>query len=250
MNKCVWLTIVALDKAKALHGIEELNRTRRAFAGQCPLNAGRTVTKAATAAAAFAAEPVLTRCALFHWQGITLNDEIRGGNLSAPINQCIAKWLTFSEASKACLLNRADVHKHIFSAAILNDEAKAFLRVKEFNDALAFADHLSWHLRTWCAETATTAAAATAETITAAAKAIAATGTVTAATETAAAETITAAAAEAAIKFTEIFALIKAATAALSAPPSIKTHPSNNFLRNRVRPDITRSGRWTNATEI
>ena len=58
------------------------------------------------------------------------------------------------------------------------------------------------------------------------------------------------AAAEAAIKFTEIFALIKAATAALSAPPSIKTHPSNNFLRNRVRPGATRSDRWTNATEI
>jgi hypothetical protein len=105
-------------------------------------------------------------------------------------------------------------------------------------------------LRTRCAETATTtAAAAAAETITAAAKAIAATGTVAAATETATAETITAAA-EAAIKFTEIFALIKAATAALSAPPSIKTHPSNNFLRNRVRPGATRSDRWTNATEI
>ncbi|MEY3703183.1 MAG: hypothetical protein RLZZ561_803, partial [Pseudomonadota bacterium] len=72
----------------------------------------------------------------------------------------------------------------------------------------------------------------------------------TAATGTATAETIATAAAEAAIKFTEIFALIKAATAALSAPPSIKTHPSNNFLRNRVRPGVTRSDRWTNATEI
>ena len=50
---------------------------------------------------AFAAEPVLTRCALFHWQGIALNDQIRCGNLSAPIDQCIAQRLTFSEASKA-----------------------------------------------------------------------------------------------------------------------------------------------------
>ncbi|MFM8542564.1 MAG: hypothetical protein ACKOAM_04880, partial [Chakrabartia sp.] len=58
------------------------------------------------------------------------------------------------------------------------------------------------------------------------------------------------AAAAAALQVTDSFARITAATAALSAPPSIKTHPSNNFLRNRVRPGATRSDRWTNATEI
>jgi hypothetical protein len=132
----------------------------------------------------------------------------------------------------------------------LDDEAKALLGVEELDDTLAFANDLRRHLRTRAAaETAATAAAT--ESVATATKAIAATAeAITAAAETIAA-TKPVTAAKAAIKAAvKIVALVKAATATLSAPPSIKTHPSKNFLRNRVRPDQTNSGRWTRATEI
>jgi hypothetical protein len=139
------------------------------------------------------------------------------------------------------------VDEHVLTTTILNDEAEALLSVEELDDAFAFANDLCWHLRARAAaETAATAAAeaitATAETI---AAATAAAEAITAAAETvsaATAEAVTAAAAEAAIKTTTAVAkavtLVVATPAALTAPTSIKTHPSNYFLRNRFRPEI------------
>jgi hypothetical protein len=139
------------------------------------------------------------------------------------------------------------VDEHVLTTTILNDEAEALLSVEELDDAFAFANDLSWHLRTRAA--AETAAAAAAEAITATAETIAAATAaaeaITAAAETvsaATAEAVTAAAAEAAIKTTTAVAkavtLVVATPAALTAPTSIKTHPSNYFLRNRFRPEI------------
>jgi glucose/arabinose dehydrogenase len=143
------------------------------------------------------------------------------------------------------------VDENVFAAAILHDKAEALLTVEEFDDAFAFADDLGRHLRASTAAAEATAAAAAAEAITATAKAVAATTetvataaaeAITATTETAtAAEAVTAT--EATVETTavtaEVVALVVATSAALAAPPSIKTHPSNNFLRNRVRPGKT-----------
>jgi hypothetical protein len=133
------------------------------------------------------------------------------------------------------------VDENVLAAIIAHDEAEALLRVEEFDDAFAFADHLGGHAaaRTTAtaaaAETATaaaaeaiTATAATAEAITAAAETIAA---ATAEAITAPAETITAAEAATAIAteafVTEAIALVPAA--ALAAPPSIETHAVKVF---------------------
>jgi hypothetical protein len=140
------------------------------------------------------------------------------------------------------------VDEHVLTTTILNDEAEALLSVEELDDAFAFANDLCWHLRTRAAaETAATATAAKA--ITAATETVAAATAakaITAAAEaiaTATAEAVTAAAAEAAVKTTTAVAkavtLVVATPAALTAPTSIKTHPSNYFLRNRFRPEIT-----------
>jgi hypothetical protein len=126
------------------------------------------------------------------------------------------------------------VNEHIFATIITHNKAKALLRVEKLYNACAFANDLCWHRRARCttaaAESAATAAAAeaitattTAETVTAApAEAItaAATETITAATK-AATEIIVA----------KTVALVSAASAALSATPSIKTHAVSYFLR-------------------
>jgi len=121
------------------------------------------------------------------------------------------------------------VHEHILAAIVTNDEAKAFLGVEEFDDAFGLADDLRGHTATAAAraaEAATATAAAETAAATATAEAIAATA-VTAATTTA--EAVTAASAvapftAAEIVTADIVALVSAATAALAAAPSVKTH--------------------------
>ena len=186
-----------------------------------------------------------------HGKRIAFNHQVRRRNLAATINQRVAKRLAFGQTSKTSLFHRTDVHEDIFAAAILHDEAKALLRVEKLYDAFAFANNLGGHLRPGSA--AETAATAAAKAVTTAAEAITATAETIAATAkaistTAKAITTAKAAVQTAVKTT--IALIKAATTTLTAPPSIKTHPSKNFLRNRVRPDQTNSGRRTRATEI
>jgi hypothetical protein len=126
------------------------------------------------------------------------------------------------------LLDGRNVDEDVLAAIVTNDEAEAFLPIEEFDDALAFADDLRGHsaaTRTAAAAAETTAAAA------AAAKTITAAAAETVATATATAEAIAAAAAvwaleapAAEIIFSETVALVSTAPAALSAPPSIKTH--------------------------
>jgi len=243
VDECVWLAIITLDEAEALHGVEELDSARRGFAGQRALNTG-----GATVWTVAEATTILTgrRRTVFNRKRIAIDDEIRCGNLSTTIYERVAKRLAFGETGKAGLLDCADVDEHVLTTTILNDEAEALLSVEELDDAFAFANDLCRHLRTRAAaETAATATAA-AKAITATAAAIAAAAeAITAAAETvstATAEAVTAAAAEAAIKTTTAVAkavtLVVATPAALTAPTSIKTHPSNYFLRNRFRPEI------------
>ena len=139
------------------------------------------------------------------------------------------------------------MHEHIFAAFIALDEAKAFLAVEKFNDAIAFADNLRGHSAARAAATASTAAETTtaataaaaeaAATVTAAeSAAITAAETTTATTAAAKAAAITAAAAIAALLvegidvfFTKTIALIAPTSTAptTAAVISVETHALN-----------------------
>ena len=234
MHECIGLTIVTLDEAKALHGVEELHRAASAFAGQLALRTTAITTTVAAKAATITTEAASAGFARFtrtihDWKGLTFDLQISGGNLAAAIDQGETKLLTFGQAGQACLLNGADVDEHVFRAIVTDDEAKALLAVEELYDASAFANNLGWHAAaaaTAAAEAATTAAAETtaaataAEAITAAAEAAAIT---TAETTTISKTTAEAATIAAAVKIVvaETVALVLAAPAAAT---SIKTH--------------------------
>ena len=231
MHECIGLTIVTLDEAKALHGVEELHRAASAFAGQLALRTTAITTTVAAKAATITTEAASAGFARFtrtihDWKGLTFDLQISGGNLAAAIDQGETKLLTFGQAGQACLLNGADVDEHVFRAIVTDDEAKALLAVEELYDASAFANNLGWHAAaaaTAAAEAATAAAAkaaTAAEAITAAAEAAAIT---TAETTTISKTTAEAATIAAAVKIVvaETVALVLAAPAAAT---SIKTH--------------------------
>ena len=216
MHECIGLTIVTLDEAKALHGVEELHRAASAFAGQLALRTTAITTTVAAKAATITTEAASAGFARFtrtihDWKGLTFDLQISGGNLAAAIDQGETKLLTFGQAGQACLLNGADVDEHVFRAIVTDDEAKALLAVEELYDASAFANNLGWHAA---------AAATAAEAITAAAEAAAIT---TAETTTISKTTAEAATIAAAVKIVvaETVALVLAAPAAAT---SIKTH--------------------------
>src|SRR3546814_16427523 len=55
----------------------------------------------------------------------------------------ISDWS--SDVCSSDLLDRADVHEHVFAAVIANDEAKTLLSIEEFYNAFAFTDDLRGH---------------------------------------------------------------------------------------------------------
>src|SRR3546814_4183337 len=112
------------------------------------------------------------------------------------------------------LLDRADVHEHVFAAVIANDEAKTLLSIEEFYNAFAFTDDLRGHSAP--AASASAASGTAAETT-----AITAKTATTAITETAAeASTITKAAAKTAATLFRITALIFVAEISSAEPTS------------------------------
>jgi hypothetical protein len=184
--------------------------------------------------------------AALNWHRIAFDSQIGRGNASAAIDERELERLTVGEVGETRLLDRGDMDEYVFSAIIANDEAKALLRVEEFDDAFAFANDLGRH----SAATATAAAEATASTAaaaeTAAAAAEAAAVTITAASAAVAAataaESTTPAAVAAAlfesaageltaeiITTAETIALVAAAAAAIPLAPSIETHACPNF---------------------
>jgi len=238
VHECIRLAIVALDEAKALHGVEELDHAARALARQLTLRP----TIAAGAARC-------GRSATFGDRNhFTFDLKVGCRDTAATIDEAERKLLALAQAGETSLLDRRDVHEHILAAIVTDDEAEALLTIEEFDGALGFANDLGGHAATAAASATTeaataaavTTAAATAEAITAAAvAAAAATETVaTAAVTTAAAaatEAITTATetaaeiatAEAAAVFAKAVALILAA--ALPAPPTIETHAVKIF---------------------
>ena len=227
MHKRVGLAVVAGDEAKALHGIEELDRAGSALAGERTLR-GRFF-------------------AFGHGDDIANDHQVACRNLATAINQREFQTLTFGQTFKASTLNRADVHEHIFAAIFALYEAEALLGVEELDDALALANDLGWHAAStaataaWAAEAATTAAAwrtaTKAATITAAeAAAITAAKTATTAATAkaiaATAETISTAepVSTATKRIETLFAKSVALVSAPASTPSIKTHkPERTF---------------------
>ena len=210
MHECIGLTIVTLDEAKALHGVEELHRAASAFAGQLALRTTAITTTVAAKAATITTEAASAGFARFtrtinDRKGFTLDLQIGGGNLAAAVDQGETKLLTFGQAGQACLLNGADVNEHVFRAIVTNDEAKALLAVEELYDASAFANNLGWHAAAAATAAAEAAAITTAETTTIS-KTTAEAATIAAAVKIVVAETV---------------ALVLAAPAAAT---SIKTH--------------------------
>lgn len=214
VNERIRLSIVTLNKAKALHRVEELDSSSGFFAGQLAL---RPATAAATI--------IIARRAGFDRNDITDEFNISRRNTATAIDQRIFQLLSFAEARNTGLLNGTDVNKHIFSAAVLNDEAKALLTIEEFDCAGAFANNLGRHATAATRSPATKAAATTA------ARSAKAASTTTAAIVSAAetAPTVTAKGTTllVAVKIlvTKAVTLVASATpAACAAAISVKTH--------------------------
>ena len=227
VHERIGLAVIALNEAEALHGVEELDRAGCLLPGELTL---RTTGAAGTTARRTRAGVAITRRAAVldgHW--FAINFQIGRRNAATTINEREAQWLTLGQTGQPGLLDRADVHEHVFAAIITNNKAKALLPVEEFDDAGAFPNNLGGHAAT--AATATgaakaaaaaepTAAAAAAEAITTATKAIA----TTAKAITAAAESVTATKAAVETAFAKTIALVFAAPAAIPAAPFIETH--------------------------
>ena len=131
MNERIRLTVVALDEAEALHGVEELDGARCLLAGQLAL---RTAAEAAAA--------ILAGRALRNRKRIALDLEVGRRHLAAAIDEGEGERLAFGKTGEARLLDCRNMDEHILAAIVTNDEAEALLSVEEFYDALAFADDL------------------------------------------------------------------------------------------------------------
>lgn len=226
VHERIGLAIIAGKEAKALHRIEELDRTGRLFAGQLTLRRAATITAAVPTVAAITTA-VATQ---FHGNDIANDLEILSGNLAAAINQIVFELLTFAQPFKAGAFDRADVDEHVLTTTILLDEAEALLTVEEFHGAFASSDDLRGHPvaaaeATAAAATTVTAAEATAtiaaaEAATTATKAIAATAeTIAAAKVITVAETTRRTAERIETILPEAVALVPSATA-----PFVVTH--------------------------
>ena len=235
VDECVRLAVIALDKAKAFHRVEEFDRARCRFAGQLALGTSATAKATPVRTVKSATFARFARSAFRHGHGLAVNLDVGRRNFAAAIDQREFERLAFCQTRQARLFDRADVHKHIFAAFIALDEAKTFLTVEKLNDAFAFADNLCGHAatRTAAASAATKAAASAASTAAEAAAVSAAKAATTAAAAKATAA-ITAAIATLLIKgidtfFAETIALVAPAstTATTAAVISVETHALN-----------------------
>ncbi|MDB5704856.1 MAG: integral rane TerC family protein [Sphingomonas bacterium] len=234
MHERIGLPIIALNEAKALHRVEELDGARRLLAGQLTCRTGTAGACATARAARTRRVTIARRTAVSDGERLALDLEIGRRDTAAAIDQGEAERLTLGQTGQAGLLDRGDVHEHILAAIIANDEAEALLAVEEFDDARALADNLGGHAAATaaCAATTETATAAAAETAAAAATAAEAIATtaeaITAATETiaATAEAVTTAKAAAAAEIVaaETVALVAATPTAIPAASFIETH--------------------------
>ncbi len=230
VHERIRLAIIALNKAEALHCVEELHGARCLFTGQLPLRA--TCTTACTATGRTrACVAIAWWAAIFNRHGFAVDLQIGCRNAATAINQREPQRLPFGQAGQAGLFDRTDVHEHVLAAVIADNKAKALLAIEKLYDSGAFTNDLWGHAASSTAATAgraakaaaaakTAAATAAAEAITAAAEPVAtAAEAITTATKTV---TTTKAAIESALA--ETIALVFATPATIAAAPFIETH--------------------------
>ena len=219
MHERIGLAVIALNEAEALHRVEELDRAGCLFPSQLTLWSAGAGAAGTTTGGTRASVTIARRAAVLDGHWFAINFQISRRNAATTINEREAQRLTLSQTRQPGLLDRTDVHEHIFAAIIANDKAKALLPVEEFDDAGAFPNNLGGHAAT--AATATGAAkAAAAEAIATATEAIAATAKAITATT----ESVTATKAAVETAFAKTIALVFAAPAAIPAAPFIETH--------------------------
>ena len=230
MHERVRLAVIALDEAEAFHRVEELDRSAGLLAGELAL---RTAIAAGTATATGALDR----------HRLTFDAKVSRRNAPAAIDEGELKRLTVGQVSETRLLDRGDVNEHVLSAVVAYDEAKALLRIEEFDDAFGFADDLGRHpaatAATAAAEASATTAAAAAISTAAAAVAASPAAVAVSAAAAATAESASPAAVAAALLKSDLgmllffaeetVALITTASAAVSLAPSIETHACSNF---------------------
>src|SRR3546814_2610408 len=82
MYKSIGLPIIALNKAKAFHSIEELDRATRLFSRELALGSTIIPTKAASVLGWSSRRPIS------HGQGFTLDLQVGSGHFAAAVDQC------------------------------------------------------------------------------------------------------------------------------------------------------------------
>ena len=73
---------------------------------------------------------------------LALDAQVGRRDAAAAVDERELERLAVGQIGQAGLLNGRNVHEHILAAVIADNKAEAFLRVEEFDDALAFADDL------------------------------------------------------------------------------------------------------------
>ena len=104
VNESIVLAVIARDKAKPLHGVEEFDSADGLLTRQFALRAAW--------------------CGL-HFYNVANNLEIRRRNLPAAIDEIELQFLTFGKPIKTRTFDLADVHEYVFAALIPLNEANA-----------------------------------------------------------------------------------------------------------------------------
>lgn len=178
VHKHVFATIVTLDETESLHVVEEFDGAIGALASRFAhrpaletafaIAAATVEATTVTTAIAIKAATFRARRAFGNGKRLTIDDKIGGRHLAATINKREFERLPFGQTGQARLFHGADMDEDIIGTIIDLNEAEALLIIEEFDNALAFANHLGRHCRTTrgtatrAAETAPAAKAATA----------------------------------------------------------------------------------------
>src|SRR3546814_9748867 len=104
----------------------ELDRATLLFSRELALGSTIIPTKAASVLGWSSRRPIS------HGQGFTLDLQVGSGHFAAAVDQCKFEGLSFGKTGQSGLLDRADVHEHVFAAVIANDDAKTLLSIEEF----------------------------------------------------------------------------------------------------------------------
>src|SRR3546814_18811321 len=103
MYKSIGLPIIALNKAKAFHSIEELDRATRLFSRELALGSTIIPTKAASVLGWSSRRPIS------HGQGFTLDLQVGSGHFAAAVDQCKLEGLSFGKRSEERRVGKACV---------------------------------------------------------------------------------------------------------------------------------------------